>query len=131
MASANAHAVDRHSDREGQVSRHDEQRHHHRGERTYGRIALQSLDSVAGFRFEDGPIRITVHYSYSDERSERPQPDTCLMRAPTACETSHQSFMPRGEKVRIAVTQNGRTRHATYKLDHSLQTRRDDIVVER
>lgn len=132
VASTSACAIDdRYYDRDERAYQRDEHHHHHRDEQTYGRIALQSLESVAGFRFANGPIRITVVYPRTDERGERPQSDSCVMRAPTACETSHQPFTPRSEEVRVSVTQGERTRHAAYRLDYRPETGRNDIVIER
>lgn len=100
-----------------------------RGDRVYGRIAVQSLDSVAGFRFAHGQITIRVLYPAFEGYDDRRRTDTCTMRSPTACESSAHAMLPGGEQLRIEVSQGNRVRLAGYKLDHSRQSGRFDIVV--
>ena len=100
-----------------------------RGDRVYGRIAVQSLDSVAGFRFAHGAITIRVLYPAFEGYDDRRRTDACTMRSPTACESSAHAMLPGGERLRIEVSQGNRVRLGDYKLDYSRQSGRHDIVV--
>lgn len=100
-----------------------------RGERIYGRIAVQSLESVAGFRFAQGQITVRVLYPAFEGYDDRRRTDTCTMRSPTACDSSSHAMLPGGEQLRIEVSQGNRVRLGNYKLDYSRQSGRFDIVV--